>query len=192
MPRIIKVNNMNVLCFTPKEIDRMTNVYLGKNCRIRTNEILRKDPVLNKFINNETMGVLDNYAKHKDMNISITPYENDLLNDIAVTIYKNKDNLEKSFAMNLPKDSKAISTFLRELYNNILKETNAPTAPAFIKPIKKAERKNVKSYFDNLINKFREMRAEKIKNFIEKHRNEKSIKGLLADTMEEINYSEFS
>lgn len=39
MPGIMKVKNVNVLCFTPKEADRIPNVPLGKNCRIITNNI---------------------------------------------------------------------------------------------------------------------------------------------------------
>ena len=91
MPKIVKLGNVKLCCFTPHEVDRIPNVPLGKNCRVNTNNILKKDPRLNQFFNNETMGALDNYAEHEKLRIYIKPLENDMFNDVAVSVYKGYD-----------------------------------------------------------------------------------------------------
>ena len=115
MPKIVKIKNVNMPCFTPHEADRFPNVYLGKNCRIITNNVLKKDPRLNQFFNNETMGALDNYAHHENLNIYIKPLENDMFNDVAVSVYKNREEMTR-FPMNVAKTKEEVPEFFRELF----------------------------------------------------------------------------
>ena len=67
-----------------------------------TNNILKKNPSLNQFFNDETMGALDNYAVHEDLNIYITPLENDMFNDVSVSVYNNRQR-QVIFPMNIVK-----------------------------------------------------------------------------------------
>lgn len=86
MPKIVKIGNVSLHCMTSYEADRLSNIYLGKNGRITTTNVLKKDPRLNQFFNKETMSALDNYAQHENLRIFITPLENDMFNDVAVSV----------------------------------------------------------------------------------------------------------
>ncbi len=88
MPKIVKLGKNNVMCWSQKEIDRLPNVPLGKNGLINVNNNLKNDKRLSEFVNDHTMGALDNYAKHENMQVYITPLENDLFDDLSVSVYK--------------------------------------------------------------------------------------------------------
>ncbi len=163
MPRIVKIKNVNMLCFTPQETDRFPNVYLGKNCRITTNNVLKKDPRLNQFFNNETMGALDNYAQHENLNIYIKPLENDMFNDVAVSVYKNREEMTR-FPMNVAKTKEEVPEFFRELYNKIHKAVH-PSAESLNAPeVKHSKLKDAKMYFENIIERYNDARLSILKN----------------------------
>ena len=163
MPRIVKIKNVNMLCFTPQETDRFPNVYLGKNCRITTNNVLKKDPRLNQFFNNETMGALDNYAQHENLNIYIKPLENDMFNDVAVSVYKNREEMTR-FPMNVAKTKEEVPEFFRELYNKIHKAVNPSIESLNAPKVKHSKFKDAKMYFENIIERYNNARLSILKN----------------------------
>ena len=164
MPKIVKIKNVNVLCFTPHETDRFPNVYLGKNCRITTNNVLKKDPRLNQFFNNETMGALDNYAQHENLNIYIKPLENDMFNDVAVSVYKNREEMTR-FPLNVAKTKEEVPQFFRELYNKIHKSVN-PSAEYLKTPkVKHSKLEDVKMYFENVLERYNNARLSILNKF---------------------------
>lgn len=164
MPRIVKIKNVNMPCFTPHEADRFPNVYLGKNCRIITNNVLKKDPRLNQFFNNETMGALDNYAHHENLNIYIKPLENDMFNDVAVSVYKNREEMTR-FPLNIAKTKEEVPEFFRELYNKIHKAVY-PSAKSFNTPkVKHTKLGDAKMYFENIIERYNDARLSILNKF---------------------------
>lgn len=134
MPKIMKVKNVNVMCWTQAEVDRIPNVGLGKNCRVMTNNILINNKKLSKFINNNTMGALDNYANQEGLSIYITPLENDLFHDVAVSVYKEHNTLTK-FAMKIDESRAGFHDFIKELYEKIAPKQNSKPKK-LIKPTK--------------------------------------------------------
>lgn len=170
MPKVVKIGKCNVLCWTPSESARWPNVSLGKNCRIRTNNLLKKDPRLNQFINEKTMGALDNYAEHENMNIYIAPLENDMFNDLVVSVFKD-NNKEAYFPINVAKTKEEVPLFFRELYSKIHKATH-PSASVESKIAPKTKHTkwgDFKMYIENVIDRFNDARFELtqkiIKNF---------------------------
>lgn len=164
MPKIVKVGNVKFNCFTPYEADRWPNVLLGKNCRIRTNNVLKKDPRLNQFFNEETMGALDNYAEHENLNIYIKPLENDMFNDVAVSVYKDSGT-KATFPMNVAKTKDEVPEFFRELYNKVHKAIHPDSKgiadtvglEKFKKPTFLGD---LKMYAKNVIDRFNDARFE--------------------------------
>jgi len=120
MPKIAKIGNLKNHCLTSYKADRIPNIPLGPNCKIITNNVLKKDPRLNQFFNNETMSALDNYAKHENLGIYIKPLENDMFNDVAVSVFKDSET-KSTFPMNVAKTKEEVPQFFRELYNKVHK-----------------------------------------------------------------------
>ena len=153
MPRIAKLGNISL---TSYEADRIPNISLGRNCRIKTNNVLKKDPKLSQFFNNETMGALDNYAEHKNLKIYITPLENDMFNDVEISVFKNHNNKAAKFPINVAKNKEEIPTFFRELYNKIQKITNQNSNGITDKVIIKKPTffSDLKMYIENVIDRY--------------------------------------
>lgn len=183
MPRIVKLNNVRLHCFTPHEADRIPNVGIGKHCRIHTNQVLLREPKYNKLINDDTMGALDNYAQQEKMDIYITPLENDLFNDFKVSIFK-RGYEDRIFPMNAPKSQKEAPEFLRELYTKIHTSMHPATESKPAK-VEKSLLKDFKTYIENVGDRIHEYKMDKIQNFIDKNQSGKGIKRLMADALEE-------
>ncbi len=104
------------------KIERIPNVCLGY-C-ISTNQILKKDVKLSSYINKNTMSALDNYAKHENLSIYITPLENDLFEDVSVSVFK-KDGITScnNFALKIEEGREGVVKFFRELYTRVAQST---------------------------------------------------------------------
>ncbi len=164
MPKIVKLGNVNLHCFTQRVIDRFPNVHLGKNSRVITNNILKKDPRLNQFFNNETMGALDNYAAHEKMNIYITPLENDMFNDVAVSVYKNSKEMIR-FPYDIAKSKEEVPQFLRDLYNKIHKAVHPSEEPIKTQNVSHSIWKDAKMYFENVAERYNKTRFSILDKF---------------------------
>ena len=138
-------------------IDKLPNVYLGKNARIITNHILQKDPRLNEFFNNETMGALDNYARHENIKIYITPLENDIFDDIAVTVFKNNKK-KANFPISVAKTKEEVPEFFRNLYKKIQNVTSSSTETKFVPKSKHSKWEDFRMYVENVVDRYNEMR----------------------------------
>jgi len=187
MPKIVKLGNVKL--FTPHGVDRIPNVPLGKNCRVNTNNILKKDPRLNQFFNNETMGALDNYAEHENLRIYIEPLGNDMFNDVAVSVYKDNDT-KAYFPMNIAKTKEEVPQFFRDLYTNIhnaIRESTENKPASLTKP---AKFKEVQIYVQNVADRFRDAKIDAIRNFVQKHESGNGIKKVIADILEETHYND--
>ena len=108
-----------------RELDMIPNINLGKNGHILTNRLLLKNERLCSYVNDSTMGALDSYAKHYDLKIFITPFENDLFHDLEVAVYqKDFDRSGFKFPIKLNEGRHALSDFITELHQNITKHFN--------------------------------------------------------------------
>ena len=137
MPRVIKLNGMNVLTWTPHEADRRPNINLGRNGRIITNNLLKKNVRLHSYVNNDTMGALDNYAEHEKLQIYITPYEDDLFHDLKVSVLKSGSNttMEKEFPIKIHEGREGVTKFFRELYTKVANAVKGMNKPD-VQPLK--------------------------------------------------------
>ena len=164
MPKIVKLGKINLHCLTSYEADRLPNVYLGKNGRISTTNVLKKDPRLNQFFNNETMGALDNYAEHENLNIYIRPLENDMFNDVAVSVYKGYDT-KAYFPINVAKTKEGVPQFFRDLYTKIHNATHKSAESKFAPEVKHSKWQDAKIYFENVIERYNEKRFSILDKF---------------------------
>jgi hypothetical protein len=179
MPHIHKVRNVNIMCRTP---DRLPNIPIGKHSKINTNNILIKDKRLNKYVNDSTMGALDNYANHENMNIYITPLENDLFHDVAVSVYKEHDTIAR-FPVKINDGQHALGDFLKELYENIAPQKAVKKLDKSEKPSKSDD---IKMFFSEKIDNIKNFRINQIRKFVEKNQDKNGIKRTIADAFEEI------
>lgn len=161
MPKIAKIGNVKFHGLTSYELDRIPNIVLGKNCRIKTNYVLKKDPNLNQFFNNETMGALDNYAEHENLDIYIKPLENDMFNDVAVSVFKDSET-EARFPMNVAKTKAEVPQFFKELYNKVHKAVypDSRGIADTVEPKKLTFFGDLKVYVENVIDRFNNARFE--------------------------------
>ncbi|MBO6180952.1 hypothetical protein J6O86_04625 [bacterium] len=164
MPKIVKLGNVKLCCFTPHEVDKIPNVPLGKNCRVNTNNILKKDPRLNQFFNNETMGALDNYAEHENLRIYIKPLENDMFNDVAISVYKDHDT-KAYFPMNVAKTKEEVPQFFRDLYTKIHNATHKSVESKLAPKTKHSKWTDAKMYFENVVERYNEKRLSILDKF---------------------------
>jgi len=92
---------------------------IGKFKRI----ILRQDILTSErtasLFNNETMGALDNYAKHENLHVYIK--SNKLGDKIRFAIYKGRKIFPKTFIIATKEAEENFSNFLRVLYTNVEK-----------------------------------------------------------------------
>lgn len=125
--KVVKIGKCMVDCLTEAEAKRIPNVHLGQNCRIKVPEILQENKKLSRYINNETMGALDNYAKHENLNVFITPLENDLFDDISVGVYSgygSENNISSRFAMKIQEGKDGFHDFMKDLYTRVANLVN--------------------------------------------------------------------
>ena len=188
MPRIVKIRNLNMHCFTP-EVERIPNVILGRNSRIHTNMLLTGDPKYNKLINENTMGALDNYAQHENMDIYITPLENDMFNDLRVSIFK-KGYEDKKFPMDVAKTREETPEFFKELYTKVHKSIHPNEGTRPVQGIKKSLWNDFKTYAENVADRIHEYKMAKIRKFIMENEYKSGLKRAIADTLEELHYDE--
>lgn len=186
MPHVQKIGKVNLMCWTPKEADRLPNISLGRHCRVNTNNILMKDNRLNKYVNDSTMGALDNYANHEGMNIYITPLENDLFHDVAVSVYKDHDTIAK-FPLKINDGREGYRDFFKELYSKIAPKKVAENID---KSAKLTEKKDIKIFLEDKIDNIKNFRINLIRKFVESHKNDKGIGRTIADVFEEVHYNE--
>ena len=125
--------------------------------------ILKKDSRLNQFFNNRTMSALDNYAEHENLTIYITPLENDMFNDVAVSVFQGMETKAK-FPMNIAKTKEEIPKFFRDLYNKIHNATHLPTKPQKTPNIKHSKWQNFKMYAENVADRYNNFRFSFLKN----------------------------
>lgn len=186
MTRIVKIRQNFVHCFSSSEIDRFQLVNLGKN--IYTNNALIRDSRLNQYFNEYSMSALDNYAEHEGIKIHIKSLENDMFNDVAVSVRKGKD--EKSFPLNVPKSKESVPEFFRELYNNIHGAIYGSNGIKTKKTGKSSIIRDAKIYFQNIPERLHNMKLRRMKNFVDKHGDERGLFGLIAEAIEEVHYNE--
>lgn len=164
MPKIVKLGNVNLHCLTSYEADRLPNIYLGKNGRVTTTNVLKKDPRLNQFFNNETMGALDNYAEHENLHIYIKPLENDMFNDVAVSVYKDHET-KANFPMNVAKTREDVPQFFRDLYTKIHKAIHPSEELTPVTKVKHSKWQDAKMYFENVVERYNEKRFSILDKF---------------------------
>lgn len=133
--KYINVGKFKVACFSPTETKRFPNKLLGHRFgRIFTTETLQEDKKLSQYINENTMGALDNYANHEKLHIYITPLENDLFDNVSVGIYGAMDmesknhGLRANFAMKTEEGKDGFHKFFKELYTNVVNAVNGAKA----------------------------------------------------------------
>ncbi len=164
MPKIVKLGNVKLPCLTSYEADRLPNIYLGKNGRVTTTNVLKKDPRLNQFFNNETMSALDNYAEHENLRIFIKPLENDMFNDVAISVFKNHDP-KAYFPMNVAKTKEEVPQFFRDLYTKIQNAAHK-SAESKLAPKKTHSKwQDAKMYFENVVERYNEKRFSILDKF---------------------------
>lgn len=122
MPKILKFNNSYLKSFTKAEADRVPNYEIGKHYNIVTNRLLLKDERLSQYVNNGTMGALDNFAQQEKLRIYITPLENDLFDDLSISVMPKGHNRNKGFcfAMKIPECRHSLGDFLTDLHKRII------------------------------------------------------------------------
>lgn len=119
MPKTLKIGNTFVSCFTREESARIPNNHLGKNCRIHVPQTLLDNKKISKYVNNDTMGALDNYAEHENLSIYMSPLENDLFDDLKVSVFKVKSDNSKQFTMKIQETKDGFFNFMKELYTKV-------------------------------------------------------------------------
>jgi len=126
--KYINMGKYQFTCFSPTELKRFPNRPLGRRFgRIFTTETLQEDKKLSQYINENTMGALDNYANHEKLQIYITPLENDLFDNVSVGIYGTTDmesRLRAHFAMKTEEGKDGFQKFIRGLYTNVVNAVN--------------------------------------------------------------------
>ena len=120
---ILKFGNLNIRCFSQSQIDRLPYA-MNNLLRINVPNTLVYNEKYGKYINERTMGTLNNWAEHEKINIYFTPLENDLFDDLKVMMFKN--NYNTGFTMSLPKEEKRsnVADFLKELYTKAVEHKN--------------------------------------------------------------------
>ena len=186
MPHIHKIGKANVMCWTQWETDRLPNKFLGKHCKIMTNNLLLNDKKLNKYVNESTMGALDNYANHEDLTISITPLENDIFHDLAVKAYKGHDTVAM-FPIKINEGKNALHDFLKEVYEKIAPSKTPQKLDKSVKPTRKDD---AKLFFGETFDNIKNFRINQIRKFIEKHQKEGDALKDIADVFEDVHYNE--
>lgn len=147
-----------------------------------------KDNRLNKYINDKTMGALDNYAHREGMKIYITPLENDLFHDVAVSVYKdNNHNTITKFPVKINDSPHALGDFLKELYNNIAPQKAVKKLDKSEKPTKID---NMKLFFSEAVDNIKNFRINQIRKFVENHKNSDGLAKTIADVFEDVNYND--
>ena len=185
-----KIGKLNVLSITPKELERIPNIPLGRYSHVTTNDVLRKDPKLQRYINKYTMGALDNYAKHENLSICITPLENDLFDDLCVDVIQNKKDSGIRFTMKIQDGKDGVRDFLKELYTKVENFVN-PVKKQEVNHFKKPTKfKDFKLYVKNVKDRLHEYKVEKMRDFINKHESDKGINKTISDFIEETHYYE--
>ena len=186
MTKIVKIGQNLVECWSQAEVDKLPNVGLGRHCRINTNNILMKNNRLNKYVNNSTMGTLDNYANHENMNIYITPLENDMFHDVRVSVFKEHNTIAE-FPLKINDSKNGLHDFLKELYQKV-----APQKP--VEKMKKADKPqkvdDVKLFLGEVVDNIKNFRLNQIRKFIENHQNGNGVARTMADVFEEVHYND--
>ena len=191
MPKVINVGNkLNMASWSKYELDRFPNVKLGRNCRINTNNVLVKDKKLSGYVNDRTMGALDNYANHENIDVYITPLENDLFDDLAIAVYdRSKSSRVMNFPLKLPEGEKNLPEFLRDLYTRIDKGLHPQKEEIKEKIVKPSKMQDITDYVQTVVQRFNDKRMDMVRNFVERNQNSdsESLK-TIADVVEAINY----
>ena len=124
------------------------------------------------------MGALDNYAAHENMNIYITPLENDLFDDLAVSVYKKNCDIteELKFPVKLPEGKKAVAEFLTGIYTKIDEKFHPKKKPVFLKdPVKVPTKvEEFVDYVKLVAERINNKKIESIRKFIQKNEDSKS------------------
>lgn len=167
----------------------LQRVFLGKNRLIETTKNLMNDKRLSQYVNEHTMGALDNYAMHEKMKIYIKPLECDLFHSLAVKVVSCSKNNPTSFSfpVKLENGKEGVSKFLKELYTTIHKRTHAPETQSA--PVSVKKHTAIEDFIDyvTLVNeRINEAKLNKIRAFVDKNSGKRSLKGYLADTFEEM------
>ena len=177
MSKIVRLGNFNTYHFTPREIDRLPNICLGYG-HVHTNGALLKDVRLHSYVNNETMGALDNYAAHENLNIYIMPLENDMFDDLAVSVYKGgKTEAVSHFPIKIKDGKEGVREFFKELYTKIenVNKTVKPEIPA----AELSKQNDFMTGIQKLWEKYDNWRIEKVRNFVETTGLNSSVKDIL-------------
>ncbi len=164
MPKIVKLGQIYLHCLTSYEAKRLPNRVLGKNGNIHTNDLLMENPRLNQFVNDYTMGALDNYARHEDVDIFITPLENDMFNDLKVSIFK-KGQRDVYFPMNVSETKDGARDFFKELYTKIHNATHPSEEKKQVSMVKPSKWEDFKTYVENVADRYNDARLSILNKF---------------------------
>lgn len=119
------------------------------------------------------MGALDNYSQHENISVYITPLENDMFNDISVSVFK-EGKKDMHFPMNVAKTQEEIPVFFRDQYNKVHKLTQIQSAPNISNKTKPEKIKrptllrDLLMYAENVIDRFNDARFELTKKITKK------------------------
>ena len=194
MPTIYKYGKNNIKLFTSEEAARWCNRALSRNGRVVTNDVTLKDKRLSQYINNETMSVLDNYAKHENMDIYLKSLEGDFFDDLAVGLaFKNKIGNRKflAFPIKIQEGKDSLPIFLKELYTKVHKYTHPEyNGPKIVHTKKPTALERLRLNYQILSDKFEQYKLERIRSYIKKNQYSSSeLKRFISDVLEH-NYYE--
>lgn len=174
-------------------LEKITPYHLGKNLRIITNETLFRNSRQNKYINNESMSALDNYAQHENIKVCILPLEKDLFDDISVSVYKDtKDSKIYRFPMKIEEGKDGLVKFYKTLYENVENCVNEKRTRniEYVSFKKLTLKEKIDMYLKNLKDRYHAKKLDTIRKIIAKNRYNEDLTGFIANTLEHQYYDE--
>lgn len=185
MLSIKKIGQLLDNYFNSYQPNKILNIRLGKNGRIHTNYDIRMNDRLSKYINDGTMGAFDNYAKHEGINVYIKQLDNDLFDDLQISIIKK--STKKEFPINIKE--KKVPDFLKELYEKTQEALHKKKNFDIKDTDKKAAQKNIlKAFIDKIDYYVNNRRFELMKKYTEKHQSKDRVQRVFSDILEEVDY----
>ncbi len=122
--KYIPIGPVRIASFSKEEAQRIPNLILGRCTRINVPQTLLANEKISKYVNENTMGALNNYAKHEKLNIYISPLENDLFDDMKVSVFSDyhlsqTKRINSQFPIKIPEGNGSFRDFIRTLYKNV-------------------------------------------------------------------------
>ena len=119
MANVSKIGNLKIASMTQAQYERLP-MAIGSNAFVFAPATLEKNQKLNKVINENSVSALNNYAEKENLRIYLTPLENDLFDDLKVSVYSaSLDGNKTSFALKLEEGKEGIYNFFKTIYKNV-------------------------------------------------------------------------